>query len=369
MKKPRLGGPARGYYTATVPAHSGVGRVSAVLRKGLVGLPDLGEYVFDYDHGSLELREGESVRKVASGVTGFRRNAFYLSFFGRVPKTSKGFIDNQNLAFLRLPNCGLCVYDLFYLTHPDNISDRLLGKLLYQGMGNYPFYLAISQYTKNLVCEAFKVLPERVHAVPLDCDRQIFRPQHVDRDAFLLRLGLPTDRRYLLHVSSGDKRKNYLRILEAFGLISPLFPAVDLVRVGRSLHPDNLHHEQELIRNLGMKGRTHHLEGLSDVDLSSFYNVADAFVFPSLAEGFGLPVLEAQSSGCPCVTSKTTALAEVAGPLCTTVNPFDVNEIAAGMESVLRDPERRLREALASSQFLERFHWDEAQRLLREWMT
>lgn len=361
--------PARGYYTAVVPSHSGVGRVGDALRRGLSGLPDMGDYIFNYERGSLELRRDGSIRRIASGFTGLRRNLFYLSFLGRVPKVRKGFIDNQNLAFLQLPNSGLCLYDLFYLTHPDNASDRVLGKLLYRGMGNYPFYLAISDYTKNVFCETFKVPEERVHSIPLDCDREIFRPRQVDRSAFLQRFGLRTDRRYLLHVSSGDKRKNFLRILESFGLIASSFPDVNLVRVGKSLHPENLRQERDLVQSLGIAGRTHHLQGLSDHDLASFYNVAEAFVFPSLAEGFGLPVLEAQACGCPCVTSNTTALAEVAGPLCNTVDPMSVKEIAAGIETVLRDSGRRQRESLANRNYLERFHWGEAQRLVREWMT
>lgn len=358
----------RGYYTSAVSPHSGVGRVGAALRRGLDGLANLDDYVFDYAKGSLEKRRDGAVRKIAGGVTGLGKNTFYLSFSGRVPHVARGFLDNQNLAFLRLPNCGLCLYDLFYLTHPDGLRDRMLGKILYRGMGDYPFYLAISQYTKDVFCDAFKVPAERVRAIPLDCDRAVFRPHAVDREGFLRRLGLPADRKYLLHVSSGDKRKNYARVLEAFGLIRSEFPDTDLVRVGSTLHAGNLLQERESVDRLGIRGRVHHLQGLSEPDLAAFYNVAEAMVFPSLAEGFGLPVLEAQACGCPCVTSRTTALAEVAGPLCETVNPEDSAAIAAGIERVLRDTERRTRDAAANAVFLARFSWGEAQRALRGWM-
>ena len=343
--------------------------MSAALRRGLTGLPDLRDYVFDHKAGGLFLKEEEGGRKIAGGLTALPKNAFYLSFKGRVPTAAKGFIDNQNLAFLKLPHCGLCLYDLFYLTHPESLREGLLGKLLYRGMGDYPFYLSISQYTKDVFCDRFRVPAERVHAVPLDCDREIFRPHAVDRGAFLRKWGLPGDRRYLLHVSSGDKRKNFGRILEAFSLIRSQFPDTDLVRVGSTLHPDNLRREQEILARLGIAGRVHHRRGLSDADLAAFYNVAEAFVFPSVAEGFGLPVLEAQASGCPCVTSNGTALAEIAGPLCDTVDPLDTAAIAAGLQAVLQDTGRRAREAAANQKFLERFEWGTAQRLLREWMA
>jgi glycosyltransferase involved in cell wall biosynthesis len=360
---------SRAYYTVAVPPHSGLGRVGAALRRGLNGFPNLQDYVFDYKAGGLLLKDEQGVRKVANGLTTLPKNAFNLSLTGRVPKAARGFIDNQNLAFLKFQNCGICLYDLFYLTHPDRLQDRLLGKLLYRGMGDYPFYLAISQYTKDVFCDMFRVPAGRVHTVPLDCDREIFRPLPVDRGAFLRQWGLPEDRRYLLHVSSGDKRKNFGRILEAFSLIRSQFPDTDLVRVGSTLHADNLRRERESLIRLGLNGRVHHRQGLSDTDLATFYNVAEAFVFPSVAEGFGLPVLEAQASGCPCVTSNNTALGEIAGPLCDTVDPLDTSAIAAGLQSVLDDAGRRAREATANQKFLERFEWGTAQRLLREWMA
>ncbi len=76
-----------------------------------------------------------------------------------------------------------------------------------------------------------------------------------------------------------------------------------------------------------------------DADLPALYNGADLFCFPSLYEGFGLPVLEAMACGTPVVTSNTTSLPEVAGEAALLVDPYDVEDIAAAMQRVLTEPD------------------------------
>jgi len=342
--------------------------VSAALREAALGLPGVAEYVFDRARGGVFVRQGDHETRVARGPAFLPRNAFHLSLWGRVPFARRGFLDNQNLAFLRPPGTGLCLYDLFYLTHPDNAAEAALGRLLYRRMGDYPFYLAISRYTRDIACETFRIPPERVRVIPLDCDRALFREIPCDAAELAARWGLPAGSRALLHVSSGDKRKNYRRVLEAFGMIAREFPGTVLVRIGKPLHEANRRAEQDLTRRLGIADRVFHLQGVSDEDLVRFYNTADCLVFPSLAEGFGLPVLEAQACGCPCVVSGGSALAEVAGPLATVVDPRDARDIADGIARVLRDSGLRAHEAAANRAYLARFDWGPAQRMVRGWL-
>jgi len=360
-------GRMRAYITASAPAHSGVGRVGTALRSALNTAPDLADLAFDFSEGRLKYRHGGETGTIARGLRAFGKSAFYLSFTGRTPRFRKAFLDNQNLAFLRIKNCGLVVYDLFYLTHPDNPGDTLLGKTLYRGMGEYPFLLAISQYTRELAMERFGIPGDRIHAVPLDCDRETFRILNADRKTVLAKWSLP-DRPFLLHVSSGDKRKNFLGVLSAFGILGAKHPELMLVRVGKPLHSSNRSKEEELIRRQGLAGRVRHLQGVSDSDLAELYNTCACYVFPSFAEGFGLPVLEAQACGAPCVTSFTTALAEVAGPLCLTADPGNPESIADAVEKVLVQPEMRREKEPANRKFLEGFSWEPARRLVRDWM-
>ena len=98
-------------------------------------------------------------------------------------------------------------------------------------------------------------------------------------------------------------------------------------------------YEQDLkvVEDLKIQDRVHFAGFVPDEDLPAFYNAADLFLFPSLYEGFGIPVLEAMACGCPVVTSKTGCSPEVAGGAAELVDPYDVDSIYTGMRRVLDD--------------------------------
>jgi glycosyltransferase involved in cell wall biosynthesis len=99
---------------------------------------------------------------------------------------------------------------------------------------------------------------------------------------------------------------------------------------------------------------------VKDDDLPFIYNLASIFVFPSLYEGFGIPPLEAMACGCPCVVSNAASLPEVCGDSAYYVNPYDVEDIARGIETVLND--EKLRNDLIKKGFenIKRFSWEES---------
>jgi glycosyltransferase involved in cell wall biosynthesis len=99
---------------------------------------------------------------------------------------------------------------------------------------------------------------------------------------------------------------------------------------------------------------------LSDEKLVEYYNKASLFVFPSFFEGFGIPPLEAMACGCPCVVSNVASLPEVCGDSAYYVNPYDIEDIARGIETVLSD--EKLREDLIKKGFenIKRFSWEES---------
>jgi glycosyltransferase involved in cell wall biosynthesis len=118
----------------------------------------------------------------------------------------------------------------------------------------------------------------------------------------------------------------------------------------------------EKVAQLGLQEQVTFTGYVPDEDLPALYNAAELFVFPSLYEGFGLPVLEAMACGAPVVTSNTSSLPEVAGDAAILVDPYDVNAIAQAMRQVLEDP--ALAEALRQKG-LERaklFTWEKTAR-------
>jgi glycosyltransferase involved in cell wall biosynthesis len=141
--------------------------------------------------------------------------------------------------------------------------------------------------------------------------------------------GLPE--RYLLHVGNRHRHKNVDLVHRAFRELAATDPDLHLVLCGQAL-PE----EAALIAEIGVPERTHVVR-LSDADLPSAYRRAQAFVFPSRYEGFGLPLLEAMAAGCPSLISTTPALTEVGGEDVDAVDPDDVDGAVAALQRLLGD--------------------------------
>lgn len=352
---------------------TGAGRVSHILQAHLAGRPDVVHTVLNRENEWLEVRRpGREAEPVVKGFRKAGKSVFTMSFRGKIPPFRKSFLETQNLACLKVPRAGIFAFDIFYLTHPDSWSDRVLARTLYQGLADYPFILTCSEYSRGEISERFRIAPERVHAVPLDCDRAVFARRVVgpaEKAAWLARHGLPPDRKVLAHISSGDKRKNLPGQLRAFRLLLEKHPDAIFVKAGKVLHGRNHEVLKANLAAMGLKDKVFFLENLKDTDLADLYNAADAFVFASLAEGFGIPVLEAQACGCPVVTSNTTSLREIAGPLSLAVDPADDAAIAGALDAILKDPGFRDRNYQATQEFLKRFTYEPARRLVGEWLT
>jgi glycosyltransferase involved in cell wall biosynthesis len=155
----------------------------------------------------------------------------------------------------------------------------------------------------------------------------------------------PLSRRYLIYVGNIKPHKNLGRLLSAFELLSPIHD-VDLVIVGKK--NGFLHGDSEVFDRASKLGdRVHFTGAISDSELIAWVAHAEALVFPSLYEGFGIPPLEAMTVSCPTIVSDLPPVREACGDASEYVNPLDVADIARGITKVLTDPHYacRLREA------------------------
>ncbi len=188
---------------------------------------------------------------------------------------------------------------------------------------------AVSETTRREIGEIFgsHLLP-KVHVTPNGMGA---RPERTFDAA--------ASRDRILYVGTDRPHKNLARVIEAYGLARRLRP--DLPRleiVGGLRTPDLL---KEAMRRAGVEEHVVLRGHVSEGELETCYARAELLVFPSLAEGFGLPILEAMVRGVPVVTSNISACAEVAGGAALTVDPFDSRAIAEATVRVLRDPELR----------------------------
>jgi len=146
---------------------------------------------------------------------------------------------------------------------------------------------------------------------------------------------------YLLSVCSLEPRKNIPLLLKAFSEVikEDKFKDIKLVLVGRKAWGNNAINDR--IIELNLDKNIVITDYVSDEDLLSLYNGAYSFVYPSLYEGFGLPVLEAMACGIPVVTSNNSSIPEVAGDAAILINPEDAKDIERGIKIILTDKDLR----------------------------
>lgn len=156
-------------------------------------------------------------------------------------------------------------------------------------------------------------------------------------------------------------RKNVLAIIEAFALIADTHPQHLLVISGKAKgsYFDQL---LELVRDRGIESRVRFIGYANDEVVGCLLARAEGLVFPSLLEGFGMPVLEAMAFGCPVITSNEGALAEVGGTAALLVDPSDPQSIASAMRRLADDPSLRTELSGKGKERAQLFSWDRAAR-------
>ncbi len=218
--------------------------------------------------------------------------------------------------------------------------------------------VAISEHTRRDVLRLTKARPRRVSVTPLACDPLYKLP--VDSDAvagFRRRHGLERD--FVLYAGNISPRKNLGLLLDAFARAKDRL-ACDLAITGGRAWSEDF---ETAVRHAGLDGRVRRLGHIERQDMPLLYRAATALAFPSLFEGFGLPILEAQACGVPVVCANATSLPEVAGDGALLVAPTSVADWAEALVRVVDDAHLRanlIETGLANEA---RFTWESTARL------
>jgi glycosyltransferase involved in cell wall biosynthesis len=261
--------------------------------------------------------------------------------------------------FSRIPRV-ISIMDLAFHHFPEYFTTKDLAQL--KSWTKYSILKAdgiitISQATKDDILKLYGVKSEKVHVVypgikeTLSLEPHIYPMKELEN-----KFGIT--KKYLLFVGTLQPRKNIRRLIEAFSKVHIIDSDLQLVIVGRKgwKYEEILSAPEEY----GVKDSVAFLDFVKDEDLQMLYKGAQCFVWPSLYEGFGLPVLEAMQYGCPVITSNISSLPEAGGDAAIYVDPENVDDIAEKIKKVLGDKE--LRESMIKKGYLQvkKFSWEKA---------
>lgn len=258
----------------------------------------------------------------------------------------------SNLIFCPIPEAPLyskcryivTVHDLIPLRFAQRFS-RLTAYFRYyipQVLRQAEHIICDSEATAADVAKFFQIPPQKMTAIPLACDNLNFRY-----------LDLPA-KNYFLYTGRHDPYKNLERLIAAFASLADR-TNYELWLAG----PSNAYTPQLIaqVEQLGLQSSIKFLGYVSYSQLPVLMNQAIALVFPTLWEGFGLPILEAMACGTPVITSNLSSMPEVAGDAALLVNPYSVGEIAHAMQTIATDSKVRLNLKKASLARSAEFSW------------
>jgi len=259
----------------------------------------------------------------------------------------------------------LTVHDLSFERDPDSADDHLrafLSRVVPRSVARADHVLADSQATKEDLIELWGTRADKVTVLYCGVDAR-FRPvtDAAALAAVRARYGLGQGP-FILSVSTLQPRKNYRRLVQAFAPLAARYPELNLViGGGKGWRYDEILAEPE---RLGIGGRVLFPGFIAEDDLPALYSAAEVMAYPSLYEGFGLPVLEAMACGTPVVASNRSSLPEVTADAGLQVDPLDIDALTEGLAALVEDTALRHDLATRGLAWARQFSWDRAARQL-----
>ena len=253
-------------------------------------------------------------------------------------------------------------HDAFFWEYPEHYNKYWL--LFFRNLGlaaakKSAFVVAPTQYASNQLAKYTGINPNKIQVIgeaPKTIDTSISQNETTAIVKQILNLD------YILHVGTLEKRKNLVALIQAFKIVRENgFPNLKLVLVGKASNKITLDDSSAIKDAIMQQQLTNDViltDYLGDADVQQLYQKAKLYVFPSINEGFGIPVLEAFKYQVPVVIANNTCLPEVAGQGAKSFNPFSVQDMANAIGAVLKDEPLRQTYIEKGNAQLQNFTWE-----------
>lgn len=309
--------------------------------------------------------EIDSVAKIveapwSSGAQGARVAAehSWLAFEARRRKLDVIHHGVGTAPFFKAAPTAVTIHDIQYRHYPENFVKLKRAWLSV----NVPFTLrrsdvvcVPSEYVRSDLISSLGAAPDRVKVVPFGSEN-LFGTQGAE-DPEIVRRRYRLDRPFFIYPSRTYPHKNHHMLIQAFASVDE---EIDMVLTGASWFLDR--DVEAASRRLGLTGRVRHLGLIPRRDLGGMYRAALALVYPTRFEGFGAPVLEAMSLGCPVIAADVTAVPEVVGDSGILLSPDDLPGWTEAMSKLCADEALRDELSLRGLERAAEFRWEDSAR-------
>ena len=246
------------------------------------------------------------------------------------------------------------IHDLTHLLFPEFLPNKFAyfyaKFMIWIALKKADKVITVSQNTKNDILKMFKVNPDKIEVIYNGEGEEYIKKEKKDIQYLYTKFNIPENKKIIMYVGNLKPHKNLERLLEAYSKIENREETC-LVLVGKAFQNYSVLEEKE--KKLEIKNQVIHTGIVTQEELVDLYNLADLFVFPSLYEGFGIPVLEALACGTPVICSNTSSIPEVGENYVGYFNPLKINEIT----DMLNNYNKKDEDEIALSKKLEYFSW------------
>lgn len=231
----------------------------------------------------------------------------------------------HNFEYVHRPEkCIVTIHDAMFFSYPEKFLNHNHSRILIPPfVRKVKTIITISEQSKKDIIQYMDIPEDKITVIPWGCNRQIFYPRIVADNRFC------GEKPYFIAVSCDRGRKNTISVVKAFVKFAKNNPEHHLILVWRTPSDEVL----KLREDSKLETKIHFASNVSDSELGNLYAGATASFFPSLYEGFGLPIVESMACGVPCVTCRNSSLEEVGGEAAIYVEPLDADEMAGIMEN------------------------------------
>lgn len=254
------------------------------------------------------------------------------------------------------------IHDMTYNLYPHTMQRKTLNRIIKDidySVNRADKVITISENTKRDIINILNISSDKIELAPPGVDYSTFSRNYHDVRIQSVKVKYKLPKRYILYMGTLEPRKNIESIIEAFNLFRKEsdFDSKDIKLVIAGKKGWLYNNIFSTVRELSLEKEIIFTDYVDEIDKPIIYKLALLFMFPSLYEGFGIPVLEAMASSVPVITSNTSSLPEVAGNAAILVKPKDIISMASSIHSLLTDEDLRNNLIYRGNIQAKRFSW------------